>query len=475
MKLNAQIRLNINVQKITVRVVSRTYEKATFDIYLAASIALRRKSEQESDAYIDDIAGKGSLNPYLKRLVAEYAEYSREDLEKIMADSKYPKEKTDRSQTIIYYPVLGVAEFNGHHYSGDIEGILGDAKKDVRYEGTLISVEFEEGNTHDESDMFDLVFDDDSIKVELKPGLWAEMTDKQFAEAREGEQEAKPDYPGIFHQAVKGEGWHTFGKGAANTLLNATKFIEEGDVYLVINAGLKKWEACQFHGLYLYRESLIPFEDSGEKLCGMALDALTASRRIYEIKAGMVKSIVALVPFDKAQATLNDLLGSKTNSELARFALERYLCLNMTEGWCKKALEQMKKEATKEQLPYVYSADPSLFELSDILVLPRNMLTKEDLEAVEKHDADRAGKIHTIQELHGLLTSSALRERSKALPSCDETKRFHKLVNKFITHSKVNIEERTDEAIDNELRWAIEIKELMPILERMLREVEGKK
>ena len=65
-----QINLKLSLRKIKyiIKVSYNTFEKATYDQYLMASLALRSKDEQSAYQYIDDITGSGSLNAHFKQL-----------------------------------------------------------------------------------------------------------------------------------------------------------------------------------------------------------------------------------------------------------------------------------------------------------------------------------------------------------------------------------------------------------------------
>ena len=84
MQLRANLRLRLNKQQYQLTVRSRTFEKASFDEYLAASIALRTDKNRDANDYIDDITGSGSLNPYLKKMVEKARALPRETLKRIM-------------------------------------------------------------------------------------------------------------------------------------------------------------------------------------------------------------------------------------------------------------------------------------------------------------------------------------------------------------------------------------------------------
>ena len=72
MKLQAKVQLSLRKSYNIITLEYHTYEKATFDQYLAASIALRAETDNQIESYIDDLTGKGSLNIHFKKLVKKW-------------------------------------------------------------------------------------------------------------------------------------------------------------------------------------------------------------------------------------------------------------------------------------------------------------------------------------------------------------------------------------------------------------------
>ena len=87
LRVNLKLKLSKIVKRITVKY--NTFEKATYDEYLIASLVLRSKSEDEAYGYIDEITGSGSLNSHFKRLYKEIVTLFKKQLEKIMENSMF--------------------------------------------------------------------------------------------------------------------------------------------------------------------------------------------------------------------------------------------------------------------------------------------------------------------------------------------------------------------------------------------------
>ena len=118
LRVNLKLKLSKVIKKITVKY--NTFEKAAYDEYLIASLVLHSKSEDEAFKYIDEITGAGSLNPHFKKLYKDISAFSKEQLERIMANSMFPVLKIDDRNRYDYYPQLNISVFNKRIYDGDI-------------------------------------------------------------------------------------------------------------------------------------------------------------------------------------------------------------------------------------------------------------------------------------------------------------------------------------------------------------------
>ena len=68
MEIRAKVALSLPNQFYKVVLKYDTFEKATYDSYLVASIVANAKNEKDAMEYIDEITGNGSLNPHFKKL-----------------------------------------------------------------------------------------------------------------------------------------------------------------------------------------------------------------------------------------------------------------------------------------------------------------------------------------------------------------------------------------------------------------------
>jgi hypothetical protein len=144
MSLQVSLKLKLSKQIKKIKVKYNTFEKATYDEYLMASLALRSfesipktsaigrlfdslggfKKQDERDQlvfeYIEDITGEGSLNAHFKNIYNRLKSFSKEQLNKIMESSMIPTLKIDEKKRYEYYPQLNISIFERKIYQGDL-------------------------------------------------------------------------------------------------------------------------------------------------------------------------------------------------------------------------------------------------------------------------------------------------------------------------------------------------------------------
>jgi hypothetical protein len=463
MQLRANLRLRLNKQQYQLTVRSRTFEKASFDEYLAASIALRTDKNRDANDYIDDITGSGSLNPYLKKMVEKARALPKETLKRIMKDSLFPIEKIDQGQSVSYYPDFDTSIFAGKAYPGDLSRDQEKLKGLVHYEGELASVEVGDPSETSAEDNFMVAFDDSGAAIEVTPSVIAKTSINSLG-SMASETPDPYEVPGWYPRTlVDGDGWNGLTQPALDVVKSASGFYSKGDYYAIVDDGLRQMTLAKFGSFYLYKDQRLPFESAGIGLCDAATDKLTTSGAINEFRT---KSLIGLLTFsspNESKEAINAVLSVKESPELAQFALTILTKADL-KGWGHNALVQMKRNAQRGQNELLYKADRTLFSLSDLLSLPKSILASEDVEKVEDYERDRQAKIDTIKNIRGELASSSLREDSKLLLSDPEVKEFRKLVNDDVAHNKSDISSVPDQQLDALLQRALRLQELMKIV-----------
>ena len=157
-----QINLKLNLRKIKyiIKVSYNTFEKATYDQYLMASLALRSKDERSAYQYIDDITGSGSLNAHFKQLYDKAHKLDENQLKNIMGNSMYPMRKIDKNNSYDYYPELNVSVFNNKLYEGDF-GKYEDLIQRLYIQEEVIESELIEKRNNANPEPYSVKFEDD--------------------------------------------------------------------------------------------------------------------------------------------------------------------------------------------------------------------------------------------------------------------------------------------------------------------------
>ena len=90
MEIKAKVALSLPNKFYKVTLKYDTFEKATYDSYLIASLVKNTKNKKEAEMYIDDISGEGSLNPHFKKLYNDISKLTDEQIDGILKDSLFP-------------------------------------------------------------------------------------------------------------------------------------------------------------------------------------------------------------------------------------------------------------------------------------------------------------------------------------------------------------------------------------------------
>ena len=121
MEIRAKVALSLPNKFYKVVLKYDTFEKATYDSYLVASIVANAKNEKDAMEYIDEITGNGSLNPHFKKLYEEISKMTKEQVEGILKDSLYPITVVDKSHHFKYYEMFDATRMNNKVFPGNLE------------------------------------------------------------------------------------------------------------------------------------------------------------------------------------------------------------------------------------------------------------------------------------------------------------------------------------------------------------------
>ena len=91
---------------------------------------------------------------------------------------------------------------------------------------------------------------------------------------------------------------------------------------------------------------------------------------------------------------------------------------------------------------------------------------------VEEYNANLERKREVIRKIIGDITTKNLRERSKALKSDEDTKKFSKLCNELIGHGTEDINDLDEDELLKLEKKAFELERLSKIIEEKLKGIE---
>ena len=469
MSLEALLMLKLNKELKGIKVTYNTFEKASFDQYLSASIALRTDNEQEAHDYIDDITGAGSLNAHLKSMYAKSSKLSADQLEAVMSNSMYPVLKIDTSNKYDYYPELNVSVFHNKVYEGDL-GTYDNLIELLYIREKVIDCSVNTIKQFDRPDPYTVAFDNDTIKVKLI-GKWVEMSSDLFASAYTNQLNTLYKYQGTIHKGVDGTGWRTLTNSTIGNMFSSNNYYydEKGDHCLIREDGVRKTILSQIYDLYIYREENLPYQGRRD-VCEKALKILRENNSINEVKTRSLVTILRNCDDLSAQDTINYVLARKDSKELAQLGLI-LLANGLEKNWTASSHLAFLKFAETSQFNIVYKANPTFnYTIDQLLAINPDLLTSEHKQRVDAYNLDVDNKRHQYITIIGEVTTSSLRENVKKLKSTADTKRFTKLANELIGHSKINIENASPKQVEELLKKAVEMKELAEKLSKALDE-----
>jgi hypothetical protein len=469
MHLRAQLKFAFNRIDHPFSFVTATYEPASFDQYLLASLALHAKDQTEALAYLDGLTGEGSLNDFFKKKYPAIASLSKENLTKILANSLYPVQKVNEGHHVYEYPDLKTIYVDHKIASPTVikdDKALGDA---LVYSGELVSISRDEPFESNSENSFVTTIDDDDIKIQFLSGEWIKLPksvfektvvkENPFESLDNGEAQASSAMP---------DGACSILTAAVYRDLNHSKltFFEDGSFYFVGPTGLTKTILGKELGLYLYHEDTIAFKEIPTPLADKAIEQLFEAGEVRRYPANSLISLLFRASKEKIVETINWIAPNEAK-DIGPFIIKE-IRNGLIDGWNNNALQTAKTYAEKDDLTVLYANCHKIFSLPDLLQLDPSILNEEDKKIIAKHESDRAEKIAAIKTIYGDITASSLREDSKKLENDKEVKRFRFLVNNNIAHNKTNLRDLSDEALDKQFKDAIELKSLVSEIQKKL-------
>lgn len=463
------LKLSLNKIKNIIKVSYNTFEKATYDQYLMASLALRSKDELSAYQYIDDITGSGSLNAHFKQLYDKAHKLDENQLKNIMGNSMYPMLKIDKSNSYDYYPELNVSVFNNKLYEGDF-GKYEDLIQRLYIQEEVIESELIEKRNNANPEPYSVRFEDDKILVKIAEewvNLPTEIFQKIFVNDLTSIKIEKVESE--IHNVADGSGWYALTNAVINNMYSGNNyFYDNGDHCLIRNDDVRKTIISQLAGFYIYKEEIIPYKGN-KKLCERVLDILTQNKSINEFKT---RSLITLLTYADdliAQSVINYILARKDSKELALMGI-KLLVKGIEKNWENEALKSFMTYADSSKYSLIYKANPRLVkDIQMLSMINPDFLTPTHKKKLEEYKQNRQAIIDSIQKMVGEIATSGMREKTKQLKSTDKTKRFHKLIQRYDAHSKIEYNQATLKDLE---KYSKEITELYDLMKELQNEID---
>jgi len=428
-----------------------TYEKATFDQYLIASIVLNSKNSSEAYQLIDDISGDGSLNAHFKRMYQDTISLNDDVIKSVLDNSLYPIIKFEKIP-YEYYPLLNSSLFQNTMHQGDIEVQHDFALALIPVNGTYLSSSVNMINQKDEEDNYNVIFENDTIQIELRKNKFKSISEETLKSCLKTDLRSIEEYKGIVVSNVTNGNWNQLNNSLLNNLISATNYyIEDGNHYTITNEGVRKTIIANYFGVFIYQEEVLGYNYKNKDICEKVIQTLMNNSKINEFKTKALVSVLRNVNPDMAIDGINYILQRKESKELSEFGI------NLAErgferGWNIDSIKSFRKFTYQpNHLVLVYRLDSKLDytvdELLRIYKADKSVLNREHLTLIEEHSKNRNEKISYIQRMMGEITSSGIREKNRRF-SGREFDDFRKAYNKLLGHND-DINEYSDEKLDN--------------------------
>ena len=451
-QLQVNVQLNLPKEFNTLVLEYNTYEKATFDQYLATSIALRSKNPKEAYAYIDELTGKGSLNEHFKKLYDSTSELELYSLEKILKDSMFPMTKIDKTNRYVYYPDFDIAILNNRNYKNFENCDIDEIKTLLMFDKDLISASVESRGSNDKYDNYKVRIQDDKLEISIG-NEWKPMPYSIFEKYCKHSDIEIERYPGKIKDEADGEGWVLLTDNSFNALFSSNKSFtdNDGNYCIITNDYIKKTEIANIVGLYFYKEQRIDYIKQNRDYCELAVQSLLNNNQINEAKTKTLISILKVVDDILAQKVVNYILTRKESKEIALIGLD-LIRSGIEKNWELDSLKSIKLYCSSTDMNSLYKICSSLdFLDSELALIDNDILTEDDLVRKSNYLDDRNNKKQFIESKLGEIAGSALRQSGKGvLPQSDaNVKKFNKSCNEMFAHNKVALEDMSDIQLNN--------------------------
>ena len=455
MEIKAKVALSLPNKFYKVTLKYDTFEKATYDSYLIASLVKNTKNKKEAEMYIDDISGEGSLNPHFKKLYNDISKLTDEQIDGILKDSLFPITVIDDKHHFEYYEMFDATKMNNkvyHHNLAD-DPNLKDMIMPKDQNAKFLSVDFKLEDGTVVSNVYDAIFTENEIKVDLAGGNYCPISKENFDSVYANDLKEVERYKGIIGNQITSGNWNVLNNQSLAALCNLKQFYidNDGNHCTVLLNCMKKTEVINVFSLYFYKETRYEYTIKNSNICEQVVDYLIMSNNINEFKTRNLINILAAVSDITAQNVVLYILRRKESKEIAEVGL-RLIKQGLEKGWDSEVLKSIKKFCPKSEIKYIYKLDNNLnFDLEDdILFIDDVDLTEIDLKRKREYVSERKNRIKSMNSMVGDIMNSGIREKMKSLKTQDsDCKDLRKFINKYSAHNRNDYEKMSLEKLTN--------------------------
>lgn len=456
MEIRAKVALSLPNKFYRVILKYDTFEKATYDSYLIASVVANTKSEKEAMKYIDEITGNGSLNHHFKKLYEEISKMTKEQVQGILKDSLYPITVVDKSHHFKYYEMFKATRMDNKVFPGNLENnkdlatMIMPKDRDAKF----LSIEFEIEDGTVKKDNYNAIFSDDKIEVDLDDGQYYPISKNDFLSVFEKEGTIESEYmPKIGCEITDGN-WNVLTKSVADTW-GKDKFTyktEDDNIAVLLSDCIKVTEVISAYDLLFYKETRYNFSTKNQEQCLEAIRYLKSSKNINEYKTKNLITLLSVIPDINAQQIVQYILSRKNSKEIAEFGL-MLIKSGLEKGWEKEVLLSIKNSVAQREYKYLYRISSNLnFEVTDLLDIDEADLVEADKIRVMAYISEKNNILKEIKMMIGDMTTSGVRQKLKKLQKDNVINSVKTFLNEYQGHNEGELENMSIEQLKKEYK-----------------------
>lgn len=454
MEIRAKVALSLPNKFYKVILKYDTFEKATYDSYLVASIVKNAKNKSEAMEYIDEITGNGSLNPHFKKLYEEISAMTEQQINGILTDSLYPITVVDRSHHFKYYEMFNATRMDNKVFPGNLEKNpkLADMLMPKDREAKFLTIEFESEDGKVNKDNYNAIFSDTEIKVDLDDGQYYPISKENFLSVFENEGDITSEWMPKIGNVITEGNWNVLTKSVADTwgkdrLTYKTK---EGNLAVLLTDCIKETQVITAYDLLFYKETRYNFSSQYQDKCLEAVRFLKDSKMINEYKTKSLLTLLSAIPDMYAQQIVQYILLRKNSKEIAELGL-MLIKGGLEKGWEREVLLSIKNSVPQREYKYLYKINSDLnFEVTDLLDIDDADLAEADKMRKRAYVAERDNLIKEIKFMIGDMTTSGVRQKLKSLQKDNVVNSVKKFLNEYQGHNEGELESMSLEQINKE-------------------------